>query len=205
AEVTELFAAGSPIPSTTTQQFSRKSVGSGLSLDMEVVQWMEAGGAGGTSKAEKRGASGRGEGGWVTVQRLGNPLAMQDDSGYPVLAEEVTTLFSLDECGICINEAQSSVLPKKKSGPGPLRRLLNQAAIAGMVFGVLGGGYWMLHRLEHAGERRQAAARIRLTAFYEQNNPEKLSTVEEALARYKGREDVLFQRLKKQYGKPIPV
>lgn len=26
----------------------------------------------------------------------------------------------------------------------------------------------MLHRLEHAGERRQASARIRLTAFYEQ-------------------------------------
>lgn len=38
-----------------------------------------------------------------------------------------------------------------------------------------------------------------------QHNPEKLSTVEEALARYKGREDVLFQRLKKQYGKPIPA
>lgn len=26
----------------------------------------------------------------------------------------------------------------------------------------------MLHRLEHAGERRQASARVRLTAFYEQ-------------------------------------
>lgn len=38
-----------------------------------------------------------------------------------------------------------------------------------------------------------------------QNNPEKLGTVEDALARYKGREDVLFQRLKKQYGKPVPV
>ncbi len=37
-----------------------------------------------------------------------------------------------------------------------------------MVFGVLGGGYWMLYRLEHAGERRQAYARIRLTKFYEQ-------------------------------------
>lgn len=33
-----------------------------------------------------------------------------------------------------------------------------------------------------------------------QFNPDKLDTVEEALARYKGREDVLFQRLKKQYG-----
>lgn len=38
-----------------------------------------------------------------------------------------------------------------------------------------------------------------------QHNPEKLGTVEEALARYKGREDVLFQRLKKQYGMPIPA
>lgn len=38
-----------------------------------------------------------------------------------------------------------------------------------------------------------------------QHNPEKLSTVEDALARYKGREDILFQRLKKQYGKPIPA
>lgn len=37
-----------------------------------------------------------------------------------------------------------------------------------MVFGVLGGGYWMLHRLEHAGERRQAVARVRLTKFYEE-------------------------------------
>lgn len=40
--------------------------------------------------------------------------------------------------------------------------------IVAMVFGVLGGGYWMLHRLEHAGERRQAVARVRLTSFYEQ-------------------------------------
>ncbi|CAN0051001.1 unnamed protein product [Pylaiella littoralis] len=213
AQVVELFAAGSAIPSSTTQQFGRKTTGSGLAVDMEVVQWVEGGGC---EKPAEDG-SGSSQGGWTTVQRLGNPLAMQDDSGYPVLAEEVTTLFSLDECGICVNEVQSSVLPKKKGGPGPLRRLLNQAGIAAMVFGVLGGGYWLLHRLEHAGERRQASARIRLTAFYEQarthssmytlfraNNPEKLSTVEEALARYKGREDVLFQRLKKQYGMPIP-
>lgn len=40
--------------------------------------------------------------------------------------------------------------------------------IAAIVFGILGGGYWMLHRLEHAGERRQARARVRLTKFYEQ-------------------------------------
>ncbi len=50
-------------------------------------------------------------------------------SGYPVLAEEVTTLFSLDECGICVYEVQSSVLPKKKGGPGPLRRFLNKLGV----------------------------------------------------------------------------
>ena len=37
-----------------------------------------------------------------------------------------------------------------------------------------------------------------------QNNPDKLSTIEETLARYRGRESVLFQRLEKQYGKPVP-
>eukprot|EP00752_Nemacystus_decipiens_P003644 g3358.t1 len=200
AEVVELFATGSAVPSSTTRHFSRKSTGSVLAVDMEVVQWVDGDGGGGESRSKK----GSAKGGWATVQRLGNPLALQDDNGYPVLAEEVTTLFSLDECGICVNEVESCVLPKKKGGPGTLRRLLNQLTILVMVFAVLGGGYWMLYRLEHAGERRQAAARIRLTKFYEQHNPEKLSTVEDALARYKGREDVLFQRLKKQYGKPIP-
>eukprot|EP00903_Cladosiphon_okamuranus_P011185 g10554.t1 len=202
AEVVELFASGSAVPSSTTRQFSRKSAGSGLAVDMEVVQWVEGGG-GGVKPGGKKGSS-PSEGRWATVQRLGNPLALQDDSGYPVLAEEVTTLFSLDECGICVNEVESALLPKKPGGPGTWRRLLNQLTIVVVVFGVLGGGYWMLHRLEHAGERRQAAARVRLTKFYKQYNPEKLSTVEDALARYKGREDVLFKRLKKQYGKPVP-
>ena len=50
-------------------------------------------------------------------------------SGYPVLAEEVTTLFSLDDCGICVNEVQSSVLPKRNDGPGPIRRLFNRAMV----------------------------------------------------------------------------
>lgn len=49
--------------------------------------------------------------------------------GYPILAEEVATLFSLDECGICVNEVESSVLPKKAGGPGSLRRLFNQALV----------------------------------------------------------------------------
>lgn len=39
-----------------------------------------------------------------------------------------------------------------------------------IVFGVLGGGYWMLHRLEHAGERAQERARVRLQAFYTEVN-----------------------------------
>ncbi|CAM9886314.1 unnamed protein product, partial [Ectocarpus sp. 8 AP-2014] len=199
AEAVELFPTGSRVPSSITRQFSRKSAGSsGLAVDLEIVEWMEG------DKSGERGSASS-EGTWVTVQRLGNPLAMQDDRGYPVLAEEVTTLFSLDECGICVNEVESSVLPKKAGGPGSLRRLLNQALIVSIVFGLFGGGYWLLYRLEHAGERRQASARIRLTNFYEQHNPEKLGTVEDALARYKGREDILFQRLKKQYGKPIPA
>lgn len=73
AEVVELFAAGSAIPSSTTQEFSRKKTGSGLAVDMEVVQWVEGGGCG---KSAKKGSS---KGRWTTVQRLGNPLAMQDD------------------------------------------------------------------------------------------------------------------------------
>ncbi|CAN0215799.1 unnamed protein product [Ectocarpus sp. 6 AP-2014] len=202
AEAVELFPTGSRVPSSITRQFSRKSAGSsGLAVDLEIVEWMEG------DKSGERGSASSG-GTWVTVQRLGNPLAMQDDRGYPVLAEEVTTLFSLDECGICVNEVESSVLPKKAGGPGSLRRLLNQALIVSIVFGLFGGGYWLLYRLEHAGERRQASARIRLTSFYEQASSERSSlrsTVEDALARYKGREDILFQRLKKQYGKPIPV
>lgn len=49
-----------------------------------------------------------------------------------MLAEEVTTLFSLDVCGICVNEVESAVLPKKKGGPGTLRRLLNQLTVSGL-------------------------------------------------------------------------
>ncbi|CAN0469367.1 unnamed protein product, partial [Discosporangium mesarthrocarpum] len=37
-----------------------------------------------------------------------------------------------------------------------------------------------------------------------QHNPEKLSRVEEALERYRGREDVLFKRLAVTYEMPIP-
>lgn len=58
------------------------------------------------------------------------PPLFSSFSGYPVLAEEVTTLFSLDECGICVNEVESSILPKKKGGPGTLRRLLNQLGVS---------------------------------------------------------------------------
>lgn len=40
--------------------------------------------------------------------------------------------------------------------------------IALVVFGILGGGYWMLYRLEHAAERAQVRARARLTTFYKE-------------------------------------
>lgn len=79
-EVEELFAAGSPVPSSTTRHFSRKSTGSGLAVDMEVVQWVEGDSAGGKSASKKGSSSSKAaKGRWATVQRLGNPLAMQDD------------------------------------------------------------------------------------------------------------------------------
>ncbi len=77
AEVTELFPAGSPYPSSSTQQFSRKKAGSGLAVDMEVVQWLDGAAAGGGKSGKKGSPSSKGR--WATVQRLGNPLAMQDD------------------------------------------------------------------------------------------------------------------------------
>ena len=81
-EVVELFATGSAVPSSTTRHFSRKSTGSGLAVDMEVVQWVEGdGGGGGGKSGSKKGSSSSSstKGRWTTVQRLGNPLALQDD------------------------------------------------------------------------------------------------------------------------------
>lgn len=72
AEVVELFAEGTCVPAFSDHDFTRKS-GSGLAVDIEVVQWVEEGG-----KMEGAGKMGKG-GRWVAVQRLGNPLAMQDD------------------------------------------------------------------------------------------------------------------------------
>ncbi|CAM9918385.1 unnamed protein product [Ascophyllum nodosum] len=203
AMVKDLFPEGSPVPTSSVQTFDRKSAGAGLLMDVEVVEWVEGAAIKDTKDASSTTTT-PGAGRWVTVQRLGNPLAMQDDSGYPILAEEVKIRFTLDDCGICVTEVESSVVPKKKGGHGPMRRCFNVVMVLLLVFGILGGGYWMLHRLETAGERHQAAARVRLTAFYEKNNPDKLSTIEETLARYRGRESVLFQRLEKQYGKPVP-
>lgn len=68
----ELFPTGSRVPSSITRQFSRKSAGSGLAVDLEIVEWMDG------DKSGERGSTSPG-GVWVTVQRLGNPLAMQDD------------------------------------------------------------------------------------------------------------------------------
>lgn len=42
--------------------------------------------------------------------------------------------FSLDKCGICVNEVESSVLPKKRGDPGPVRRFLNKAAVSNVWF-----------------------------------------------------------------------
>ncbi|KAL7998982.1 putative Zinc finger, RanBP2-type, EF-hand domain pair, Zinc finger, RanBP2-type superfamily [Plasmopara halstedii] len=47
--------------------------------------------------------------------------------------------------------------------------------------------------------------RDRLTAFYQQYNPSKLSAVDTTLAKYKGREDQLFQMLEQKYVKKTPV
>lgn len=58
---------------------------------------------------------------------------------------------------------------------------LRQVALG--VLGVLGGGYWMLHRLEHAGERRQASARIRLTEFYEKVRCYRLNAIANVFSR----------------------
>uniref|UniRef100_M4B520 RanBP2-type domain-containing protein n=1 Tax=Hyaloperonospora arabidopsidis (strain Emoy2) TaxID=559515 RepID=M4B520_HYAAE len=47
--------------------------------------------------------------------------------------------------------------------------------------------------------------REKLTAFYQQHNPAKLSSVDATLEKYRGREDHLFAMLEQKYMKKIPV
>ena len=96
--VKDLFPEGSPVPTSSVQTFDRKSAGAGLLMDVEVVEWVEGAAIKDTKDVEVREFKGDGDGDgdarldkassttttpgagrWVTVQRLGNPLAMQDD------------------------------------------------------------------------------------------------------------------------------
>lgn len=74
------------MPTSSVRTFDRKAAGVGLTMDVEVVEWVEgspSSGAG-SQHESKKGEGGKASeaavtGRWVTVQRLGNPLAMQDD------------------------------------------------------------------------------------------------------------------------------
>jgi len=52
-------------------------------------------------------------------------------------------------------------------------------------------------------ETSTPSPRARLVAFYKKFNPEKLDMVDSTLAKFTGREEVLFQKLSKKYGVPI--
>lgn len=68
---------------------------------MEVVQWVEAcgGGSGSGRKSGKGKKVAANAARWVTVQRLGNPLAMQDDRYF--VATTVLVVSSAMPMGIC--------------------------------------------------------------------------------------------------------
>jgi hypothetical protein len=61
-------------------------------------------------------------------------------------------------------------------------------------------GYLKLDDMANARGRQEADARLRLTSFYERENPEKLDTIEETIRRYSGRFDTLYKRLEDKYG-----
>jgi hypothetical protein len=59
----------------------------------------------------------------------------------------------------------------------------------------------LLFNEEEQQEKRDEVFRQRLVEFYSKHNPEQLSTVEEKVVKYRGKEKELFEALEAKYGK----
>lgn len=106
AEPMELFPAGTSMPAVCDKDFSRKNLSAGLDVDLEVVQWVEACVGGGGVAGEGRKSSGKSKKSssasvarWVTIQRLGNPLTMQDNRYVECVNVRVGGVF---RCGVVV-------------------------------------------------------------------------------------------------------
>ncbi|KAJ1452339.1 hypothetical protein M885DRAFT_527210 [Pelagophyceae sp. CCMP2097] len=180
ADVDALFEAMAPLPCSARRAFSFKETGSVESLVLAC-----------RATADDK---------WTACGEAGDPYETVDDAGELTKAAYVTFEISVDACGI--PNAQVLVAGAPASAGRQVRqeraRRSRWYTWAGLL--VFFGGpvcYTLAHMSRRAVTRNRTI--VALNDFYARANPGKATSAASVADKYEGFEELLFQRLEKQY------